>query len=108
GVDGFARADEILPPARLVVGGAGGVGGVAGDVGVAGDGVADEDGIVAAVVELAVGFVGDGDGGQRAAFAQAMRAGQVQKADVPQRLGGAGVVGAGWEGVGGHGEVFFS
>ena len=57
GVDRLARPDHQLPPAGLLVR-AGAV--VAGGVGAAGERVADQDGVVARRVELAVGLVGDG------------------------------------------------
>ena len=61
GVERLARADQHVPPAQALV-----VGLVtAGDVGIARERVGDEHGVVAALVERAVGLVGDRDGAQR-------------------------------------------
>ncbi len=55
GVEDFARADHVVPPAGLAV-----LRGMApGRVGIAGPGVGDQDGIVLGCVELAVGFIGE-------------------------------------------------
>ena len=69
GVNRLARADHDVPPARIVLLV------VPGHVGIAADGVADEDGVVARGVELAVGLVGHGDAGKLAAQLQFQRLG---------------------------------
>ena len=70
GVNRLARADHDVPPAGIVLLV------VLGDVRVAADGVADQDGVVARGVELAVGLVGDGDAGELAAQLQAPAVGR--------------------------------
>ena len=63
GVEALARADHHVPPARALV-----VGAVpAGDVRVAGERVRDQDGVVLALAQRAVGLVGERERRQRAA-----------------------------------------
>ena len=104
GIDGFARADEVVPPTGLTV-----VEAVeAGAVVVAAEGVADEDGVVAGGVEAAVGFVAEGETGEDAAVVAAEGLGgpvvaRGHEADFARFGGGGGgrILGGvvnGWEG----------
>ena len=92
-VDGGAGADDAGPPAL------GGVGPspAARDVGIAGQRMADEDGVVARIVELAPRFVGDGDLGEHTATFEC------EGARKREKLAGTRIV-AGLEGTG-HGET---
>ena len=76
GVESLAGTDHHVPPARALV-----VGAVQpGDVGVAGEGVGDEDGVVLALVQRAVGLVGERERRQRAApFEGELLAGLVER-----------------------------
>jgi len=60
GIEGFAGADEVIPPAGFAVG----EGVDAGAVVVAREGVADEDGVGAGGVQATVGFVAEGEAGE--------------------------------------------
>ena len=57
GVDGFAEANEVVPPAGFFVGGVVPTRGVV----VAAQGVADQNGVIAGGVERTVGFVAEGE-----------------------------------------------
>jgi hypothetical protein len=69
GIDGFAGADEVVPPAGLFVG----RGSASRRVVVAAEGVADEHGVVARGVERAVGLVAKREAGEDLAAAERER-----------------------------------
>src|SRR5690606_32899473 len=57
GVEGFARPDAIIPPARFrVIGPV-----VAGGVGTTAQGVNNQNGVRAGLVQVTIGFIGQGD-----------------------------------------------
>ena len=91
GVDGFAGADEVVPPAGFFVG----RGVPTSAVVIAAESMANEDGVVAGGVQRAVGFVAELETGNALAAAE----GERMRVDEIARRYEADLAGARWRGV---------
>ena len=65
GIQGFARADDDVPPARLLFSLV-----LACRMGVSGEGVADQDGVALFLIQPAIGLIGDHGAGSRSPFSR--------------------------------------